>query len=81
MQNPQNPVSGPVVLVFTPQQADITTGQPVEFTANVRNASDAVDQYVIEVDGLPQPWYSIDVQSLTLFPGDSIDVKVKVLVP
>lgn len=81
MQNPQNPASGPVVLVFTPQQADIKTGEPFEFTANIRNASNAVDQYGIEVDGIPQEWYSIDVQSLTLFPGDSIDVKVKVLVP
>ncbi|MEO5953663.1 MAG: NEW3 domain-containing protein [Chloroflexia bacterium] len=81
MQNPQNPANGPVILVFTPQQADINTGQPVEFTANIRNAGDAVDQYGIEVDGIPQEWYSIDVQSLTLFPGDSIDVKVKVLVP
>lgn len=81
MQNPQGPASGPVVLVFTPQEADIHTGQPVEFAANVRNASDAVDQYGLEVDGLPPSWYELDVQSLTLFPGDSMDFKVKVLVP
>ncbi len=81
MQSPQNPASSPVTLSLSPQQLDIPTNQAADFVATVRNASDAVDQYAIEIDGIPSAWYTLDLQSLTLFPGDSMEIKVHVRVP
>jgi hypothetical protein len=70
-----------VGLAFSPQQLDLSPGQAVDLLVTVRNAGEAVDQYSMEVDGLPPSWYALDAQSLTLFPGDSVELRARVNVP
>jgi hypothetical protein len=80
MQTPQVPSS--ILVTLTPSQVDIAPGsQPGEIALSVRNSGQSVDQYGIEVEGLEPGWYSLDVQSLSLFPGDSFDGKLAVQVP
>jgi len=80
MQSPQAPT--PVLITLTPSQVDIAPGSPpAEMAVSVRNGGPTVDQYGIEVEGLEPGWYALDVQSLSLFPGDSFDGKLTLRVP
>jgi hypothetical protein len=80
MQSPQAPT--PVLITLTPSQVDIAPGSsPAEMAVSVRNGGPTVDQYGIEVEGLESGWYALDVQSLSLFPGDSFDGKLTLRVP
>jgi hypothetical protein len=80
MQNPQAPT--PILVTLTPSQVDIAPGSPpAEMAISVRNGGPTVDQYGIEIEGLEPGWYALDVQSLSLFPGDSFDGKLTLRVP
>ena len=56
-------------------------GNPVKATILVRNMSAVVDQYVIELDGLPPEWYSAPGTSRALFPQDQEEAKLVLHVP
>jgi hypothetical protein len=80
MQNPQPPA--PILVALSPAQIDVSPGSPpVDMALSVRNNTQSVDQYGIEIEGLEPGWYSLDVQSLSLFPGDSYDGKLTVRIP
>lgn len=79
----QSPASAePIVINLTPPEIKVVAGaEPVEMTANVRNAGNTVDQYSIEIENLDPSWYTIGVQSVSLFPGDSAPIPIKLHPP
>lgn len=81
MQGP-TAVSEPIVVNLTPPEVKVAAGtEPVEITATVRNASPTVDQYRIEVENLDPSWYTVMVDSVALFPGDSASIPIKLHPP
>jgi hypothetical protein len=56
-------------------------GEPVEVVANVRNNTTTVDQYKIEIESLDPTWYTVTVQSVSLFPGDSAPIPIRLHPP
>ena len=81
MQAPP-PGAEPIVVNLTPPEVKVAAGgEPVEITANVRNAGTIVDQYSIEIENLDPSWYTITVQSVSLFPGDSAPIPIRLHPP
>jgi uncharacterized membrane protein len=56
-------------------------GTPVELVARIRNVGTDVDQYNMEVSNLDPAWYTVDAQSMSLFPGDSQPIPIRIHVP
>src|SRR5438045_6416011 len=80
MQSSESPVR--TLVAMSTALIDLSPGSPpVEMALAVRNNTQSVDQYGIEIEGLEPGWYSLDVQSLSLFPGDSYDGKLTVRIP
>ncbi len=76
------PGSEPIVVNLTPPEIKVAAGgEPVEVIANVRNATTTVDQYRIEVENLDPTWYTITAQSVSLFPGDSAPIPIRLHPP
>lgn len=76
------PGSEPIVVNLTPTEIKAAAGgEPVEVIANVRNATTTVDQYKIEVESLDPTWYTVGIQSVSLFPGDSAPIPIKLHPP
>lgn len=80
----QPPMAGaePIVVNLTPPEIKVAAGSaPVEIIANVHNATTTVDQYSIEVESLDPSWYTVTVQSVSLFPGDSAPIPIRLHPP
>jgi len=80
----QPPMAGaePIVVNLTPPEIKVAAGAaPVEIVANVRNATTTVDQYSIELENLDPTWYTVTVQSVSLFPGDSAPIPIRLHPP
>lgn len=76
------PGSEPIVVNLTPTEIKAAAGgEPVEVIANVRNATTTVDQYKIEIESLDPTWYTVTVQSVSLFPGDSAPIPIRLHPP
>ena len=74
--------SEPVVVNLTPPSVNIAAGaEPVEIAAYVQNNSTTVDQYSIEIENLDPTWYTITLQSVALFPGDSAPIPIRIHPP
>jgi hypothetical protein len=72
----------PIVVNVAPTEVKVEAGgQPVEVVASVRNATTTVDQYSIELENLDPSWYTITVQSVSLFPGDSAPIPIRLHPP
>src|SRR5207248_7653589 len=72
----------PIVVNLTPPEIKVAAGAaPVEIIANVRNDTTTVDQYSIEVENLDPTWYTITVQGVALFPGDSAAMPIRLHPP
>src|SRR3954463_9160146 len=79
---PASAVAEPIVVNLTPPEVKVAAGgEPVEIVAEVRNAGTTVDQYSIEVENLDPSWYTITVQSVSLFPGDSAPIPIRLHPP
>lgn len=75
-------VSEPIVVNLSPPEIKVAAGaEPVELNAVVRNASPTVDQYRIEIENLDPSWYTVTVDSVALFPGDSASIPIKLHPP
>jgi hypothetical protein len=59
----------------------LPNGDPVESTIVVQNVGTTVDQYAMELDGLPTTWYSLSSASVALFPQDSDEAKLVIRPP
>lgn len=82
MMQPPSAIAEPIVVNLTPPEVEVAAGgDPVDIVANIRNAGPTVDQYSIEVENLDPSWYTISVQSVSLFPGDSAPIPIKLHPP
>ncbi len=45
-------------------------GDAVEAVVTIQNVGTSVDQYAVELDGLPTTWYNLSNESVALFPQD-----------
>jgi hypothetical protein len=72
----------PITVNLTPPDVKVAAGgEPVEIVANIRNAGTTVDQYSIEVENLDPSWYTVGAQSVSLFPGDSAPIPIRIHPP
>jgi hypothetical protein len=51
-------------------------GDTGEAVATVRNTSEVLDQFDIEIEGLERTWYTVHAPSVGLFPGDNSEVRI-----
>src|SRR5262245_65803598 len=56
-------------------------GRPVAVGVTVVNAGPVVDQYQIELDGLPADWVTLPVASAALFPQDQAQLSFQLHPP
>jgi hypothetical protein len=72
----------PITVNLTPPDVKVAAGgEPVEIVANIRNAGTTVDQYSLEVENLDPSWYTVGAQSVSLFPGDSAPIPIRIHPP
>lgn len=82
MMQPPSAIAEPIVVNLTPPEIKVAAGaEPVEIIANVRNAGTTVDQFSIEIENLDATWYTVLVQSVSLFPGDSAPIPIRIHPP
>ena len=59
----------------------LPAGDAVEAVVSIQNIGAAVDQYAVELDGLPTTWYSLSNESVALFPQDKEEAKIVIKPP
>ena len=52
--------------------------EPREVVLAVQNVADYVDQFSVELEGLGPGWYTLPVNSVSLFPQDRDEVRIKI---
>src|SRR5579875_1853870 len=57
------------------------SGDAVEAIVTIQNVGTSVDQYAVELDGLPTTWYSLSNESVALFPQDKEEAKIVIRPP
>ena len=74
--------SDPVEVKLTPGAAvAYLGGAPVEMVARIRNVGTDVDQYNMESATSISAWYTVDAQSMSLFPGDTQAIPIEIDIP
>lgn len=61
--------------------AVITANSPTAFTVTVVNTSDAIDAYEVSVFGMDARWVEVSPARPTLFPGESAEVTIRLVLP
>jgi len=56
-------------------------GEPIEAVVAVQNLGDIVDKFSLSIDALDPSWFSFSEPSVSLFPNDSAQVRIKFQVP
>ncbi len=59
----------------------LPAGDAVEAVVSIQNIGTAVDQYAVELDGLPTTWYSLSNESVALFPQDREEARIMIKPP
>jgi hypothetical protein len=79
---PTQAAAEPIVVNLTPPEIKAAAGgAPVDIIAEVKNAGTTVDQYSIEIENLDPSWYTVVVPSVSLFPGDSAPIPIRIHPP
>lgn len=79
---PTQATAEPIVVNLTPPEIKAAAGgEPVDIIAEVKNAGTTVDQYSIEIENLDPQWYTVVVPSVSLFPGDSAPIPIRIHPP
>jgi uncharacterized membrane protein len=72
----------PVSIKIEPAEVTVKPGdQPREVTLQLSNAGGTVDKYEIEIERIDPSWYTLDMKSVSLFPGQSRAVPLKLHPP
>lgn len=58
-----------VRLTVLPEAAQVVPGGRLSLTLTVQNDSRIVDRYQLTVNGVPETWYDLEKQEISLFPG------------
>ncbi|MFT4658255.1 MAG: hypothetical protein ACJAXA_000766 [Candidatus Aldehydirespiratoraceae bacterium] len=67
--------------VTWPDAVEIGRGETGFISVAVSNTSDVIDAYEVQVFGLDPEWLEISPQRLSLFPGDTENVDIRVTLP
>ncbi len=72
----------PIEITLNPPAVTLSPGDgAAEMVATVLNAGTAVDQYTLEISDLDPAWYTLDVPTVSLFPGESGRVRLRLHLP
>ncbi len=66
-----------ILLKTDHNRLDLAPGDTAEVRIGVSNVSDVVDIFVLSVVGLDPTWYSLSDPQVSLFPGDSFEVVLR----
>ncbi len=69
------------VVALAPERPTVEPGGEVMLTATVHNPGGIVEEYELEVLGVPAPWTTLDPPALSSLPGESHDVRLIVRPP
>ncbi len=70
-----------VEVSLSPERVSLGPGETAEFVATIHNASEVVEAYSVDVQGIDPAWSKLSVTSLSLFPGDRETVRIQVTPP
>ena len=59
----------------------VAGGEPVVLSATVQNAGSDMDQFTVDIEELDPTWYTIQVESVALMPGDITTIPIKLHPP
>ena len=68
-------------VTMAPSQLRAAPGEEVQASIEVQNVGRVVDAYAVAVEGLPDDWYALEKDSVSLFPGDVEAVGLRFRIP
>lgn len=68
-------------VTLTPDHLQLAPGDGAQAVVAFQNASNVVDVFTVEVQGLDESWYQLSSSSASLFPGDSSTSVLSIQVP
>lgn len=75
-------MSDTIRVSLTPETVSLQPGgDVVEVIVSIQNTGTTVDQYAVELDGLPTTWYTLANTSVALFPQDREEAKILIRPP
>ncbi len=74
---PPSAAGDTLVIRLEPDRLLVEPGSsPVECLMTLQNRGDVVDQYTVELSGIDSDWFTLELSSVGLFPGDSVPVHI-----
>jgi hypothetical protein len=74
-------VSDNIEVALSQERIVINPGEKAEVAVNIRNTSEIVEVFSIEVEGIESSWYSTSISSVSLFPGDKETISISFTPP
>ena len=68
-------------VTLIPNQLHAAPGDEVSTVIEVQNVGRVVDSYAVALEGLPDDWFSLETDTVSLFPGDSESVSLEFHIP
>lgn len=69
-------------VTLTPDRVTVQPdGEPAELMITIQNTGATVDQYAVELDQLPNTWYSLSNTAVALFPQDKEEARLLIQPP
>lgn len=68
-------------VTVTPEELTVNPGGQAQAAVFLRNNSNVVDVFTLEVEGLDEAWTDFSVSSVSMFPGDSGNSTLTISVP
>ncbi|HEX9989376.1 MAG TPA: hypothetical protein VGE45_12985 [Chloroflexia bacterium] len=60
---------------------EVMAGTAQETEVSIRNIGTKADQYTLEIDGIGPDWYKLGFQQASLLPGESKQIRLKLMPP
>ena len=74
-------MSDNIEVALSQERIVINPGEKAEVAVNIRNTSEIVEVFSIEVEGIESSWYSTSISSVSLFPGDKETISISFTPP
>jgi uncharacterized membrane protein len=74
-------VSENIEVALSQERIVINPGEKAEVAVNIRNTSEIVEVFSIEVEGIESSWFSTSISSVSLFPGDKETISISFTPP
>lgn len=66
----------PNTIAVTPDTVTIHPAEQQELAVTIENKSPLTDQFKLGVEGIPESWYTLQIQNYTLFAGESAETSM-----